>query len=163
MKLLSIAFLALLTTCPALAEVQLQSIEIVRHGIYTAELQSSTRDSEGVKQNTSTNFRHAATTTTIPAQSGVRFGIEFRVIGGPRDKSLSLKKVVIFPPSGLHSPAVSQPIHRNESTASATVGEITYTGYRFDDPWELVPGPWSIQLWYGDRLLAEQKFTVVVR
>ncbi|HEY3641334.1 MAG TPA: DUF3859 domain-containing protein [Xanthobacteraceae bacterium] len=160
MKILSIASLALLTTSPALDQVQVRSVEIVRYGIYTAELRSSARDNQGVQENISTNFRRADATTTIPAQSGVRFGIEFKVIGAPANKSVSLKKVVVFPAAGLHSPAIPETLYRNETTADATVGEITYAGYKFDDPWELVPGPWSIQLWYGGRMLAEQKFTV---
>lgn len=160
MKKLIIVFFALLTTGPAWAQVQVRSVEIVEYGIYTADLQSSKRDSQGIKQSVSTNFRRAATTTVVPAQTGVRFGIEYKVVGAPGGSAISLKKVMIFPSAGLRSPAVSQPIFRNETTTTSKIGEISYTGYRLDDPWELVPGPWTIQLWYGDRKLAEKKFTV---
>jgi len=159
MKKLIMAVVALLTAGPAWAQVQ--GVEIVAYGIYTADLQSATRDSQGIKQNVSTNFRRAATTTTVPAQLGVRFGIEYKVVGAPSGGTVSLKKVTVFPPAGLRSPAVSQPIHRSEATVTSKIGETTYTGYRFDDPWELVPGAWAIQLWYGDRKLVEKKFTVV--
>lgn len=160
MKKLIVAVFAILTTCPAWAQVQVRGVEIVQSGIYTAELQSSQRDSQGVKQSVSTNFRRAATTTTVPAQLGVRFGIEYKVVGAPSGQTISLKKVMVFPPAGLHSPAVSQQIYRNETTTTSKIGATSYTGYRLDDAWELVPGPWSIQLWYGDRKLAEKKFTV---
>ena len=160
MKKLIVACFVLLTTCPAWAQVR--GVEIVAYGIYTADLQSSKRDSQGIKQSISTNFRRAATTTTVPAQLGVRFGIEYKVVGAPSGKSVSLKKVMVFPPAGLRSPAVSQPILRNETTTTSKIGETTYTGYRLDDPWELVPGPWAIQLWSGDRMLAEKKFTLAI-
>lgn len=43
-----------------------------------------------------------------------------------------------------------------------TIGrEAGYVDYGFDDPWELVPGTWTIELWHGDRKLATQSFTVV--
>lgn len=160
MKKLMFAFFALLTVCPGWAQAQVRGIEIVTYGIYTAELQSSKRDIQGIRQNISTNIRHAATTTTIPAQRGLRFGFEYKVIGAPSGKTVSLKSVVIYPPAGLRSPAVAQPIFRNETTSAPKIGAKHYEGYRFDDAWELVPGPWTIQLWYGDRKLAEKTFTV---
>jgi hypothetical protein len=159
MKYLTIAWLAFFTT-PALPQVQVRSIEIEHFGIYTADLKSTTRDSQGVMQSTSTNFHQSAATASIPAQIGVRFGIEFKVNGMPAGKSVTLKKVTVFPPGGLHSPAVAQTLYRNEATTDGNIGETSYTGYKFDDPWELVPGPWAIELWYGGRKLAEQKFTV---
>ena len=72
-----------------------------------------------------------------------------------------MKKVMVFPPAGLRSPAGPRPILRNETTTTSKIGETTYTGYRLDDSWELVPGPWTMQLWSGDRMLAEKQFTVV--
>ena len=160
MKKLIVALFALLTIYPAWSQAQVRGIEIVRYGIYTADLQSSKRDVQGVKQNISTNFHRAVATTTIPAQLGLRFGIEYKVVGAPRDKTVSLKTVTVYPAVGLRSPAVAQPIFRNEGTATPRIGETNYEGYRFDDEWELVPGPWTIQLWYGDRKLAEKTFTV---
>ena len=35
------------------------------------------------------------------------------------------------------------------------------TGYGLDQPWEMIPGKWRFEIWSGDRLLAEQSFTVV--
>jgi hypothetical protein len=160
MKKLMIACFALLAICPAWAQAQVRGVEIVQYGIYTADLQSAKRDSQGIKQSVSTNFRRAATTTTVPAQLGVRFGIEYKIVGAPSGKTIALKKVVVFPPAGLRSPAVPQPILRNETTTTSKIGETSYTGYRLDDAWELVPGPWTIQLWDGDRKLAEKQFTI---
>jgi Domain of unknown function (DUF3859) len=161
MKRLIIALIALGTTCPAFAEAQMRTVEITAYGIYTAHTQSSKRDRQGIKQNISTGFQRAATTTTIPAQLGVRFGFEYKVVGAPAGEIVSLKKVTIVPPAGLRSPVVAQPVKRQEDMVTSKIGDPSYTGYRFDDPWELVPGPWRIELWDGDRKLAEQTFTVV--
>lgn len=163
MKTAVLAFFALLAASPVVAHAQVRDVKIVSFGIYTADAQSSTRDSQGVKQNISTNFRLAVATTTVPIQLGVRFGFEYIVAGPSRGAAVSLKKVTVYPEAGLKSPAVPQPIYQNESVVSAKVGEKSYTGYRLDDPWELVPGDWLIQLWDGDRKPAEKKFTLVAR
>lgn len=84
-----IAFFALLAIYPAWAQAQVRSVEIVQYGIYTADLQSFKRDSQGIKQSVSTNFRRAATTTTttaVPAQLGVRFGMSTKSLGLPAAK-----------------------------------------------------------------------------
>jgi len=36
---------------------------------------------------------------------------------------------------------------------------IVYTGYGFDEDYELVEGDWTFQIWYKDKKLIEQKFT----
>lgn len=165
MKLLAAVLFALAAAGPALAQgqAQVQGVQIVEFGIYTADVQSSQRDSRGVMQTKSTNFRQAVATTIIPAQIGVRFGFRYVVAGDPQGGDAVLKKVVIYPPAGVKSPVVAQPLHRDESTIKAKVGETSYTGYKFDDAWELVPGPWAIELWSGNRRLAEKTFTVVAR
>jgi hypothetical protein len=161
MKRLTIALIALGTMYQgSLAQTPVRTVEIVAYGIYTADLQSATRDSQGVLQNLSANFRRETATTNVPAQIGVRFGFEYKLVGKPAGKTFSLKKVTVFPPEGLRSPTVAQPLQHSDTTVTAKLGEKTYVGYRFDDPWELVPGPWRIELWDGDRKVAEQAFTV---
>ena len=161
MKRLTIALIALGAMCQSsFAQTQIKTVEIVAYGIYTADLQSATRDSHGVLQNLSTNFRRETATTNVPAQIGVRFGFEYKVVGKPAGKIVSLKKVTVFPPEGLRSPTVAQPLQHSDITVTPKIGEKTYVGYRFDDPWELVPGPWRIELWDGDRKVAERIFTV---
>jgi hypothetical protein len=161
MKGLIITLIALGTMYQSsFAQPQVRTVEIVAYGIYTAELQSSKRDSQGVLQSLSANFRRATATTAVPAQIGTRFGFEYKIIGTPAGKPVSFTKVTVFPQEGLRSPTVAQPLQHSDMTVTSKIGETSYVGYRFDDPWELVPGPWRIELWDGDRKVAEQTFTV---
>ncbi len=160
-KTIAIAFATVLTF-GAQAQ-QVTSVEIVEYGIYTSDVTQSQRTGSGLLQSTLTNIRHAATTTTIPAQHGIRFGFRFHVTGSPAGAKVELRKVTLFPAPGLKSPKSAEPLRRNEYTLVKSIGETSYTGYNFDDPWELVPGTWTVQLWSGDRKLAEQRFTVVTR
>ena len=40
------------------------------------------------------------------------------------------------------------------------IGALCLVGYGFDNAWEIVPGQWTQQIWYQDKMLAERKFSV---
>jgi hypothetical protein len=144
----------------AWGQARIHSITIIDYGIYATDISSSGRDAEGVLRSSVSNIRHAEDTTTIPAQLGVVFGFRFRVVGEPNGAKVAPREIVRYPAGGLRSPKSSKPIHSFEGALSQSVGEISLAWYRFDDPWELVPGNWIIELWSGDQKLAEQVFTV---
>jgi len=140
---------------------QIQRIDVVDYGLYSASVTSAHRDSQGILQNTSTNVQHLQTTQDVPAQIGIRFGFRFKAVGEPNGARVTLKKITIFPPGGLRNPDSAQEISRSEGAVTATLGnEVNYTAYKFDDPWELKPGLWTIELWYENRKLASQDFKV---
>ena len=162
MRIVLSLLLLLLTSASAYAQtLQIERIDVLEHGIYTADESNCSRDAQGILTCVRSNVRLAAATWTIPAQHGVHFGLRFRVIGVPNGTPISLKRVLIYPPAGLHPPSPAPPISRREAAYSANVGEVQGFDYAFDDPWEVVPGPWTLQYWYGDRKLLEQTFTVV--
>ena len=140
---------------------KIERIDVVDYGIYTADVISSQRDAQGILQSSSENVRHTKTTRTIPAQLGLRFGFRFAVVGAPNGAKVQLRKVTIYPANGLQNPISGKHISRSEATVTTTVGETQYTAYKFDDPWELAIGVWTIEIWYGDRKLTSQTFTVV--
>jgi Domain of unknown function (DUF3859) len=160
MKFLAIALLVLFASYPASAQVQVKNVEVLDYGIFTIEAKSSRRDSQGINENLATNVRLAKGTTTVPAEQGVEFGIRYKIDGAPVGTAVSLRELTIFPSPGLRPPTASQPVHISRTTTTPKIGDVSYTGYRLDDPWELLPGVWVIQLWYGDRKVAQQNFTV---
>jgi hypothetical protein len=50
---------------------------------------------------------------------------------------------------------------QSEYDHSTQIGIAAYKSYSLRHEWEVVPGNWTIQIWYGDRKLAEQTFTLV--
>ena len=101
-------------------------------------------------------------TRNVPAKLGVRFGFRHVVVGKPKGANVTLRKIVTFPPGGLHNPASKEAVSRWEGNIARILsGKPNYTDYAFDDPWELVPGRWTIELWDGDRKLASQSFNVI--
>jgi hypothetical protein len=161
MRRLLVALMLLAAAAPAGAQ-KIDRIEIVEYGIFTADKLKSERDANGQLHSIIGNVHLEETTTTVPAEPGVKFGVRFRVIGEPDAQPVTIKKVMIFPSTGLRAPTAPEPLMRSEDTATTTIGETSYTGFEFDDPWELVPGIWTMQLWQGDRMLAERRFTVLV-
>ena len=41
-----------------------------------------------------------------------------------------------------------------------TIGPTQYKGYKIAQDWQAVPGVWTFQIWYQNRKLAEQSFTL---
>ena len=156
----TLAFVVFFTASVARAQ-NVTGIDVTEYGIYTVNKKNPQRNSAGVLQ--STHIRHAMTTTTVQPEPGVRFGFIYRVVGKPTGQTVQLRKVVIYPPEGVKSPQSSTPLQSAERQIAVRIGAIEFSGYTFDDNWELVPGPWKMQLWLGDRKLAEKEFTVVAK
>jgi Domain of unknown function (DUF3859) len=160
MKYRAIALLVLFASHPAIAQVQIKNVEVLDYGIYSVDVKSSHRDTQGINDNLSTNIRLAKATTTVPAEQGIEFGMRYKIDGTPIGTVVTLRELTIFPSPGLRPPTASRPIHDSRTTTKPKIGEVSYTGYRLDDPWELLPGVWVIQLWYGNRKVAQHNFTV---
>ena len=109
MRSLAIAFAAVLLSEPALAEVKVTAAEIVEYGIYTAEIETAKRDANGVLQSNLGNIRHTATTTTVPARHGVRFGVRYKIIGAPSGATIPIRFVTVFPPAAEKNFTVTPP------------------------------------------------------
>ena len=149
--------LLLVTTTMASAEVRL---EVVEHGLYSLEAESTVRDANGVGVDTVRNICHLATTATIPLRRGTHFGLRYRLIGLAPDEIVTLTTVVHFPHEA-RPPAGSGPIGSHAMTFEHRAGDLGYAGYGFDEPWELMSGTWAIQIFDGTRQLLDFRFTVV--
>jgi len=100
-------------------------------------------------------------TTTIPARRFIRFGVRYAVTGFPPGALVNIKLVTRFPEPGLFDPRTGVRHHRGEYSITAQIGAQAYREFKFDHPWEMVPGEWVFEFWHGDRLLGAQKFCVV--
>jgi len=161
-SLATAALLASLSVFPSAVQAQqIQRLDVLDHGIYTTTDKSCRRDASGLLNCTTEEPKLAVGTTSIPAQPKVNFGVRFTVIGAPAKAKVQVKVVWIFPPEGVKVPGSGQPLRRAEDAPNYTIGEVAWATYRFDDPWELVPGKWTVEIWEGDRKLLSQDFTVV--
>ena len=138
-------------------------VEIIEAGIYRAETKSIEQapDTATRQRNILSDTMLVAATTRIEAKIGVHFGIRYRLVGRPNNTTIKLISVTQYPAPGLKNPRADSNQMRGEHPLFATIGQINYRGYVFEQDWEIVPGTWTLELWDGKRKLASQTFEVV--
>jgi hypothetical protein len=143
---------------------QAVSIEVLESGLYRAEAKE-TIAAPGAVTGTSGVLKGKIVfyenTSRVPAMVGTSFGFRFRVLGIPAGAEVAITKITHFPPPGLTNPATGRMQASDTARLRRRGGDVTVTGYGFDNPWEAAPGEWRIELWDGDRKLVEQRYTVV--
>ena len=140
-----------------------ERVEMVDFGIYSiGENMKPTAafDTAAGVVNGVAHIKLAENTATIPARVGTHFGFRYKIIGSAKG-SAKLKIVTLIPEPGIRNPNTGRTTVRNEYVEAKPIGSIQYTGYSFDNPWEIVLGTWTKEIWDGDRKLASQSFNVV--
>ncbi len=143
-------------------KAQIERIDIVGKGIYQVAVGKQTPDKQTptgsvASVNEATKIED---TTTVLARIGLEFGIEYVIIGSPTGVQVPIRIVNVYPKQGLHNPKNRKTLRHAEIMRKKIIGDIIYTGYAFENEWEIVPGVWKFELWYKNRKLAEQSFTV---
>lgn len=154
------AYIALLLSVSLANAQHVTGIDVTEYGIYAVEKTACKRDAQGIERCDRSDIRHAASTWTVPASIGTEFGLRYRVLGTPAGAKLTIKRVWLLPKPGFRPPSAPAIDHLDRFD-SVAIGNDTLVTYGFDDPWELLPGPWIIKFYYGDRLLGERQFKMV--
>jgi hypothetical protein len=140
-------------------------VTVTNAGTYTAQsLSAPSRAGQLSPTGTigsAVNWHFVSDATDVPAQVGTQFGIEFRIDGKPVGDGVTLHLVLNFPPQGIRNPNTGDLMHKaNIAFPNVKIGALSLLGYGFDSAWEIVPGVWTEQIWYQDRMLAERSFTI---
>jgi hypothetical protein len=162
---LQILMVWLCCAAPLLAAetLRVDRVDVIKVGIYEVEIAKRTEDKDIATgfSNWASKVKNVSETTTIPARLGVRFGFEYLLVGAPQGGTVPIRVVTKFPKQGVRNPQTRTTTYREEIVINKLVGQRGYSGYGFDKEWELVPGTWTLEIWYHERKLAEQSFTVV--
>jgi len=132
--------------------------KVTEVGIYQAQVLTAETNAAGVKLQGLDEFKLLESTTNVPARMGVRFGFRYEILGTPTNEPVTLTMVGIHPP--IRNPVTGRTETRNAYSLRSRVGSA-YTSYSLDDASDLVPGPWTFEVWYADKKLCEQSFLVV--
>jgi hypothetical protein len=138
----------------------ISKINIVEHGIFEAQTNKG-EEARGTSLgyiNILDNIKLVKETDIISAAVGTQFGIRYIVEGEPDGAKVEILVKVLHPRTV--NPKNNKEVTLDQWSAYPTIGKTSYSGWHFEYGWELVPGEWIIQLWYGDRKLAEQAFTI---
>ena len=99
-------------------------------------------------------------TAEIHASKGTSFGLRVTVTGQPVGAVVQLACRCVHPK--FTDPVSGRSSTVEEWNSQPIIGRAAYIGYTFDNLWELVPGKWTIQIFYGATLVARQEFNVTV-
>jgi hypothetical protein len=141
----------------------IDKIDIIQSGIFQTQLTKIEKNGDVTTQ----SIRNAKptklvkSTATIPGQLNTSFGFTFKVSGTPPGADVTLDCITRFPPEGIKHPQTGQIHHEDHFKYTLPVGKVGYRGYFIGHPWEIVPGAWTLELWYEGRKLAEQQFTML--
>lgn len=95
----------------------------------------------------------------IPIKKDTIIGYQYRLSNLPDTHSVQLRRVLRHPPFTLPDGTVSS---GSEFTINKRVERnevFAYDVYALNEPYEMVEGDWVFQIYYGDQLLIERKFT----
>jgi Domain of unknown function (DUF3859) len=96
----------------------------------------------------------------IKAKVGTQFGIQVQVNGGPALEVVDMTTRVTHP-------LMKNPITGRESTVDEwpspmNYGYARYAGWVMEEPWELLPGKWKIEILHKDKVMIEKEFNIEI-
>ena len=153
MHLTRLAALATMMFVSGLASAEVRVEGPVEYGVFAgskAELQSGERvlrrSNEQIQQ-----------TEIVPAKLGTKFGMRYQLAGKvAEDQPLTL---LYFTP-GIRTPdgVRHDKLEVTQKLVSGAPQDLM--AFEFTESHEVVPGEWRFMVFQGDRLLAQQRFTV---
>ena len=138
----------------------LSELQVIDYGLYKASNESSISDTNSPtgEMRSRGTFKLVEQSDTIPAKLGNAFGFHFSI---PKElQQTQLKYIYSFPE--IRNPNTGRSYTNFESMGEPKGhGPSSGAFYNLTDPWELVPGKWTIQVFVNDRKLLERQFTLV--
>lgn len=163
MRIRSICFLALALILSACSTIQVQTLQVAWVGTYTvaqAERVDAPNSLTG-KKSIGYGIKHNVTTTNIVANQNTRMGIGFTFENSSNLQPVAYKTVWRFPKS-ITNPVTNQAFTEFQVNEVCLPKVICSTGWRFVEPWEMVPGTWTLEIWVKDQMVLTQAFNVIV-
>jgi hypothetical protein len=156
-----IGFAAALAEAPPVAAAE-PAVKILSFGRYdtrrTGHVEKGERTASGELR--SVDRHHLIEQTQeIVGQLGNSFGVVLKLDNFPPGP-VTLTIRTLHPP--LTNPKTGKTMNVSEYDWPVTQRDDVYFGYSFDHGWEIAEGLWTKQIVYNGRVIAEQKFKVVV-
>lgn len=97
-------------------------------------------------------------TDHIEGRVGVHFGLRFQLDGEPRLAQVPVQVRVTHP--RFQNPGTGKSSSVEEWSAATNIGIPRFTGWAFDQPYEIAPGKWTIQVLREGKIVLEKNFIV---
>lgn len=137
------------------------SVDVIEYGLFeTSEVRrvAMPRSAAG-EMNLVGQVRLIRSASVIAAQPGRSFGWRYRLRGLPAGSVVTLR--TLHP--ALTNPKTGRTMAFSERRVRIAHPEnIRYTGYTFDNAWEMAEGEWRFQILYRGQVIGERPFKIVV-
>ncbi len=99
-------------------------------------------------------------TDLIPAKIKTTFGFRYVLNGKPKGAAVKIRTAYTFPT--MTNPTTGKVSIREEAWRLEPIGNKQIgIFWKFTEPWEVLPGKWTLSLYDDQRLLIEKTFTVI--
>jgi hypothetical protein len=161
-KLLAALCLTIITVECVATDFIISAVEILGYG--TVEFRSSKSrlgySKESMPVDAVEGVRFKDVTSDIPGALGTEFGVQYRINSSPKGMPIEVTSVILFPEGGLIDEK-GKVYEQATETFKIPIGERSFYGFGFDEPWEIKPGKWVIQIWHNDSRLMQKTFNVL--
>ena len=99
-------------------------------------------------------------TDVIHVRGKTDFGIRYRLTGKSGARPPEIRVQLVHPP--LTNSKSRKPVSVESFKVYIGMGQLDYRGYMFEEPWQMVPGTWTFQLYAGKNLILEKPFQVII-
>ena len=157
------AWVALVATSSFTQAQEIERLEVIDSGFYTAKKTGETKAAPGSAAGADQILSNVEFLTDAPkdrALVGTQFGIRFRSVGEPQNSQVTLRSVWRIPEPGITNPKTGKTFRESVVNFPHVLGTSHVRGYAFDESWEVARGIWTLQIWYGDRKLIERSFII---
>jgi uncharacterized protein DUF3859 len=144
---------------PEPAAEPVPDLRVLEYGIYSATPEGIIKTPETTMGSTiiSRDFKLIEETDRVPIARDTVFGI-YMILDDPRYESILVTRRIIHP-------EMDDPYRKVTTTMSVSEralqnGIAVHYGYRLEEPFEMLPGDWTFEIWYADSLLCSQTFTL---
>lgn len=144
------------------AAADVAALEVVEAGLYHAQTTGHIPAPQAVngRTQTITDIVFYSATSKVPARQGIRFGTRFRVVGSPAKQPVTLRSVWRIPEPGIQNPRSGILYRESIAEFTTTIGALYMRGFNFASSWQILCGDWIQEVWFGERKLLSQTFTV---
>lgn len=159
--IVTLALVMIAAECAA-TDLVISAVEILGYGIVeTRPSKSRIRYSkEFIRVDGVTNVRFLEHTADIPGVLGTEFGVQYKINSTPKGALFEVSSVILFPKGGLIDEK-GKVYKQATETFKIPIGERAFYGFGFDEPWEIVPGKWVIQIWHKNARLVQKTFNIL--
>lgn len=138
---------------------KVKGVTVVEFGVYSADSSGAypAKTNSGEVELAS-NIELLERTSEVNAKLGTIIGMTYMINGTPPDSIVNITIKVISPT--FYNPLKGKTSKVQSWVTQKKLNEKTYDLYKFEMPWELVPGTWIMQILYKGRILASHSFKV---